>query len=133
MLRVTGRQSFGALLAPLARALRYALLSSLLFSATAGVVHSHGASNVRRDSAQSSGLNTAGPADRDDSSTRDPLQSKDCSICQLHRNLSGGLTYGPVFIPAPTERHAPASVAPVAYLSAATTPCRGRAPPQTSL
>jgi hypothetical protein len=116
-----------------ARALSCLLLTSLAFSATFGVVHRHGLAPTRRAAAESSNVNSVGPSDSKDSSTDGPLQSKDCSICQLHQHLSGGLLYGPVFTPAPPAEHVFESVASVPYHSATAAPRRGRAPPQATL
>ena len=118
---------------PLAHALSCLLLSSLIFSATFGVIHRHGLAAPRRAAVESATVNSVGPADGNDSSTDGPLQSKDCSICQLHQHLSGGLVYGPVFTPAPPAEHIFESVASVPYHSATATPRRGRAPPPTTL
>ena len=118
---------------PLAHALSCLLLSSLIFSATVGVIHRHGLAAPRRAAVESAAAGAVGPSDRSDSSTDGPLQSKDCSICQLHQHLSGALVYGPVFTPAPPAEHVFESVASVPYHSATATPRRGRAPPPTSL
>jgi hypothetical protein len=117
----------------IAHALSCLLLSSLIFSATFGVVHRHGLAAPRRAAVESASINSVGPADRNDSSTDGPLQSKDCSICQLHRHLSGGLVYGPVFTPSPPAEQVFESVVSVPYHSATATPRRGRAPPLTTL
>ncbi|HST53513.1 MAG TPA: hypothetical protein VLJ61_15990 [Pyrinomonadaceae bacterium] len=120
--------------APLARALSCLLLSTLVFSATVGVLHRHAPERQRRAPvANTTGINSVAPSDGGGSQSEDPLQSKDCSICQLQRSLSGALLYGPVFMPAPAARQAFELVASIPYLSATATPRRGRAPPSTSL
>jgi hypothetical protein len=109
------------------------LLSSLIFSATVGIVHRHGTGVPRRATVESVGLDAVGPADADGSSSNSPLQSSDCSICRLQRHLTGILLYGPVFTPAPPAEQAFEPVVSIPYLSATANPQRGRAPPQTSL
>jgi hypothetical protein len=119
--------------APRARSLAFLLLSSILFSATFGVVHTHGAgAGLPRARARQS-ESSAWAGDLSGSQTGGPRSAGDCSICQLHQQLSGGLLYGPVFIPAPPAEHAAVSLVNVSYLSAASAARRGRAPPQTSL
>ena len=119
--------------APLARALVFLLLSSILFSATFGAVHTHGspAGQTRASAVKSETSARAG--DLSGSHNGGPQSAGDCSICQLHQQLSGGLLYGPVFIPAPPVEHAAVPTVNVSYLSASSAARRGRAPPQTSL
>jgi hypothetical protein len=119
--------------ASFAHALSCLLLSTLVFSATFGAVHSHGTEAPCRAAPFAGGVNFVAPADGGGPSGENPLESKDCSICQLHRNLSGGLLYGPVFTPAPPAQHSVSSVISVPYASVSATPRRGRAPPPTSL
>jgi hypothetical protein len=109
------------------------LLSSLIFSATFGVLHRHDPNVTRRATIESADVGAVVPTDGSGSQTNDPLQSKDCSICQLQRHLSSGLFYGPVFISAPPSEHAFELIISASYLSAPDNPQRGRAPPQTSL
>jgi hypothetical protein len=119
--------------APLARALVFLLLSSILFSATFGAVHTHGSptGGTRASAVKSEPSVRAG--DLSGGHSGDPQSAGDCSICQLHQQLSGGLLYGPVFIPAPPVEHATVPTVNVSYLSASSAARRGRAPPQTSL
>jgi hypothetical protein len=109
------------------------LLASVVFSATFGVVHTHGAppSGPAARASKAAGFVKSG--DLDGARTGGPLRPGDCSICQLQRQLSGGLLYGPVFTPAPPAEHAVAAPTADTYLSSASAPRRGRAPPQTSL
>src|SRR5947209_12923032 len=115
----------------MARVLSFLLLSSIAFSATFGVVHTHGSRSNEPGASESAGFVRAG--DLAGGQTGGTLNAGDCSICQLHRQLSGGLLYGPVFTPAPPAEHAAAALVTVPYLSTNSTPRRGRAPPQTSL
>jgi len=119
---------------PLARVLSCLLLSTLVFSATVGVLHRHGPEPQRRAAtANAAGVASVAANDGAGSQSEDPLQSKDCSICQLQRSLSGALLYGPVFTPSPAASQSFELVASVPYLSATATPRRGRAPPSISL
>jgi hypothetical protein len=141
MLRVKARLALISRRAPLAHVLSCLLLSTLIFSATFGSVHHHESPSgtPRRVTVESVsvysdvGVNSVSPADENGSQTNNPLQSKDCSICQLQRHLTGILLYGPVFTPAPPSEHAFELVVSAPYLSATAHPRRGRAPPQTSL
>ena len=115
------------------RLLSFLLLSSIAFSATFGAVHTHGS---RLSGPAASASNAAGSVRAGDPAggqTGGPLRAGDCSICQLQRQLSGGLLYGPVFTPAPPAEHAASAPVTVPYLSTDSTPRRGRAPPQTLL
>ena len=116
----------------MARVVSWLLLTAIFLGATVDVVHQHGTSSPSQTSGTSSAVASIGGG-APDSQTDSPLESKDCSICQLHRQLSGGLQYGPVFMPAPPAQHAPVVTASVTYFSASSTPQRGRAPPQASL
>ena len=119
---------------PLARALSCLLLSTLVFSATFGVLHRHGQESQRRASvANAAEVVSVESADGTGTQSEDNLQSKDCSICQLQRSLSGALLYGPVFAPTPAASQSFEPVASVPYLSATASPRRGRAPPSISL
>jgi hypothetical protein len=109
------------------------LLSSLIFSATFGVLHHHSPNASRLSTVESTNVNTVSPAGENGSSNDKPLQSKDCSICQLLGHLSGGLLYAPVFTPAPPVEHFFEFIVSIPYLSAPNNTRRGRAPPQTSL
>ena len=117
----------------LARALVFLLLSSILFSATFGVVHTHGTSSSVSLARASKAAGSVRAGDLSGGQTGDPMRAGDCSICQLHQQLSGGLLYGPVFTPAPPAEHAAVSLVNIPYLYTASAPRRGRAPPQTSL
>ena len=119
--------------ARIARLLSFLLLSSIAFSATFGAVHTHGSRSVgpAAHASKASGFVRAG--DPPGGQTGGPLRAGDCSICQLQRQLSGGLLYGPVFTPAPPAEHAAAALVTVPYVSTVSTPRRGRAPPQTYL
>jgi len=118
----------------LARALSCLLLSTLVFSATVGVLHRHGQESQRRASvANASDVVSVASDDGSGSQPEDLLQSKDCSICQLQRGLSGALLYGPVFTPAPAASQSFEPIVTVPYLSATASPRRGRAPPSTSI
>lgn len=114
-----------------ARALSCLLLFLITYGATVGVIHRHGLPGPLRVAAESHTKSVEGQTGAP--SSRLPFHPGDCSICQFQRQLNGGLIYTPVFMPAQESRPAPAQVAPVSYLSAATTPRRGRAPPQLSL
>ena len=121
-----GRRARGA------RALSCLLLLLITYSATLGVIHRHGPPRQLRFAAESTAKSadagqTGGP------SSGLPFNPGDCSICQFQRQLNSGLLYTPVFVLVPVSHPAPAHVAPASYLSAATTPRRGRAPPQLSL
>jgi hypothetical protein len=109
------------------------LLFLIVFGATADVIHRHDLSDPQQIVSASLNLDSVRAADQTDNSTGDPLRSKDCPVCQLHKQLSNGLLYEPVFTPAPPTGYAPAIVTTVQLLSAFATPRRGRAPPQTSL
>ncbi len=117
----------------MARVVSCLLLTAIFLGATVDVVHQHGTSPLKTGVGTPATAAAASAGTAYNSSTDDPLQSKDCSICQLHRQLSGGLQYGPVFLPAPPAQHAPVITAPVPYFSAGSTPRRGRAPPKNSL
>jgi hypothetical protein len=119
--------------APSARALSCLLLFLIVFGATADVVHHHDLFDQPRTVSASFNLDSVRATDQTYNSTGDPLRSKDCPVCQLHKQLSNGLLYEPVFTPAPPTEYAPATVTTVSLLSAFATPRRGRAPPQTSL
>ena len=119
--------------ARIARLLSFLLLSSIAFSATFGAVHTH-VSRLSGPAARASkAAGSVKAGDPTGGQTRGPLRGGDCSICQLHRQLSGGLLYGPVFTPSPPAEHAAAALVAVPYISTSNTPQRGRAPPQTSL
>ena len=118
---------------PCARSLVFLLLSSILFSATFGVVHTHGARAGLTGARARKSESNVRAGDLSGGQTRGPQSAGDCSICQLHQQLSGGLLYGPVFTPAPPAGHAAVQTVNASYLSAASAPRRGRAPPQTSL
>ena len=116
-----------------ARALSCLLLWLISLNATADVIHRHDLSSPRQTA--SAAANTVALSATDtatDNSTGSPLKSKDCPLCQLHKQLSSALISEPVFSPLPPERHVPVFVTAVPYLSASGTPRRGRAPPQTS-
>lgn len=116
-----------------ARALVFLLLSSILFSATFGVVHTHGSPSGVPLARASGGAGFVRAGDLSGSQTGGPQSAGDCSICQLHQQLSGGLLYGPVFMPAPPAERAAVALVSLPYLSAPSATRRGRAPPQTSL
>jgi hypothetical protein len=96
-------------------------------------VHTHGshASVPLARASRTARLVWAG--DLSGSQTGGPQNAGDCSICQLHQQLSGGLLYGPVCMPAPPAEHAAVSLVQIPYLFASSATRRGRAPPQTSL
>jgi hypothetical protein len=119
--------------ARIARVLSFLLLSSIAFSATFGVVHTHRSPANGVAARASKAAEFVRAADLAGGQTDGLLRGGDCPICQLHRQLSGGLLYGPVFSPAPPAEHAAAALFTVPYLSTNSTPRRGRAPPQTSL
>jgi hypothetical protein len=119
--------------ARLTRALPLLLLSSILFSATFGVVHTHGAPASVPLARASKTARFVRAGDLSGSQTSGSQNAGDCSVCQLHQQLSGGLLYGPVFMPAPPAEHAAVSLVQIPYLSASSAARRGRAPPQTSL
>lgn len=116
-----------------ARLISYLLLSAIILSATFGLVHQHGLPKSTR--AFTAAANAACiSADPEQGSTDDSsLQSKDCSICQQHRQMASGLLYGPVFTLVSPTRQITAATTVTFYLSARSTTRRGRAPPQTSL
>ena len=116
-----------------ARALPLLLLASVVFSATFGIVHTHGSPSNGQAAPASRAASSAQSGDLNGGQTGGPLRPGDCSICQLHRQLSGGLLYGPVFMPAPPAESPVAALAATTYLSSFSAPRRGRAPPQTSL
>ena len=116
-----------------ARALPLLLLASVVFSATFGIVHTHGSPSNGVAARESKIAGFVGAADLVGDQTDGLQQGGDCPICQLHRQLSGGLLYGPVFTPTPPTQHAPATVTSVPYFSASSTPQRGRAPPRSPL
>jgi hypothetical protein len=116
----------------LARALSCLLLFLIAYSATLGVVHRHGAPGPFNVTS-ATGVSAAGGGQTDSRSTKSPLQPDDCSICQLHRQLNGGLLYAPALLPAQAAQQAPAAATPLTYIPATHTPRRGRAPPSTSL
>jgi len=117
----------------MARVVSCLLLTAVFLGATVDLVHQHGTSSLQPISVTSTTAGVISAGGAPNSSTDGPLQSKDCSICQLQRQLSGGLLYGPVFTPTPPTQHAPATVTSVPYFSASSTPQRGRAPPRSPL
>src|SRR5947209_6032999 len=117
----------------MARVLSFLLLSSIAFSATFGVVHTHGSRSNEPGAGASESAGFVRAGDLAGGQTGGTLNAGDCSICQLHRQLSGGLLYGPVFMPAPPAGSPVAALAATTYLSSFSAPRRGRAPPQTSL
>jgi len=117
----------------MARVLSFLLLASIAFSATFGAAHTHGSPSNGVAARESKIAGFVGAADLVGDQTDGLQQGGDCPICQLHRQLSGGLLYGPVFSPAPPAQHAVAAHVTVPYLSTDSTPRRGRAPPLTSL
>jgi hypothetical protein len=121
-----GRRARGA------RALSCLLLFLITYGATLGVIHRHGPVaplGIAADaSAESVGRGQTGPP-----ASGLPFRPGDCSICQFQRQLDGGLLYTPFFVLVPESHPAPAHVTPASYLSATSTPRRGRAPPQLSL
>ena len=114
-----------------ARALSCLLLLLITYSATLGVIHRHGTIEPLRVAAEATAKSAEGQTGPP--SSRLPFNPGDCSICQFQRQLDGGLLYTPVFVLLPESQPAPAHVAPASYLSATSTPRRGRAPPQLSL
>jgi hypothetical protein len=122
-----GRRARGA------RALSCLLLFLITYGATLGVIHRHGPSGPPGVAAESAAKSVSGGGQTGTPSSGLPFRPGDCSICQFQRQLNSGLLYTPVFVLAPESHPAPAHVAPASYLSAATTPRRGRAPPQLSL
>lgn len=96
-------------------------------------MHTHGASASVPRARASKAARFVRAGDLSGSQTGGPQNAGDCSICQLHQQLSGGLLYGPVFMPAPPAEYAAASLVQTPYLSASNATRRGRAPPQTSL
>lgn len=111
----------------------FLLLASVLFSATFGAVHTHGSPSAGTLTRAGKTESSFRAGDLNGNQTGDPLRAGDCAICQLHQQLSGGLLYGPVFLPAPPAEHAAVSLVADAYLYTSAAPRRGRAPPQTSL
>jgi hypothetical protein len=116
-----------------ARVLSFLLLSFIAFSATFGVAHTHGSPFNGPVSRATKTADFARACDLPGSQTGGLLRSGDCSICQLHRQLSGGLLYGPIFAPAPPAQHAAAALATIPDLFTNSAPRRGRAPPPTSV
>jgi hypothetical protein len=116
----------------LARALSCLLLFLIAYGATLGVVHSHDASGPLKIQS-ATGVSAAGAGQTDSRPTKSPLGIDDCSICQFHRQLNGGLLYAPALLPAQAVQQAPAATTPLTYIPATHTPRRGRAPPSTSL
>lgn len=119
--------------ARIARALSFLLLASVVFSATFGVVHTHGSPSNGQAAPASKAAGFVKAGDLNGGQTGGPLRPGDCSICQLHRQLSGGLLYGPAFMPAPPAEAPVTALAADTYFSSFSAPRRGRAPPQTSL
>jgi hypothetical protein len=115
----------------LARALSCLLLFLIAYSATLGVVHRHGTPGPLNVTS-ATGTSAVG-AQTDSRSTKSPLRVDDCSICQLHRQLNGGLLYAPALLPAQAAQQASDPVVLLPYLPATEAPRRGRAPPSTSL
>jgi hypothetical protein len=116
----------------LARALSCLLLLLIAYGATFGVVHRHDTS-VPLNFTSATGTSAAGGGQTDSRSAKSPLRVDDCSICQLHRQLSGGLLYAPALLPAQAAQQASAPLILLPYLPATEAPRRGRAPPSTSL
>ncbi|MFL6228705.1 MAG: hypothetical protein ACJ741_07990 [Pyrinomonadaceae bacterium] len=120
--------------APRARALSCLLLFLISLNATADVVHRHDLSSPRQTSIARATVDAVDAAgETTDGSTGSPLNSKDCPLCQLHKQLSSALICEPVFSPAPPSQCASVIATSISYLSASATARRGRAPPQTSL
>lgn len=109
------------------------LLASIIYGATFQVVHQHGAPALRQVPSASNTLDAISPSDGADSSSEGTLKSKDCSICQLHRQLASTLLYGAVPALATPARYTPPADNSIPAHSANRTPQRGRAPPTISL
>jgi hypothetical protein len=120
-----GRRAGGA------RALSYLLLFLITYGATLGVIHRHGPPKSLRVAAEVS-TRSVGEGQTGPPTSGLPFRPGDCSICQFQRQLDGGLLYMPLFVLVAESHPAPTHVAPASYLSAASTPRRGRAPPQLS-
>jgi hypothetical protein len=106
----------------------------ITLNATADVVHRHDFASSPLMASASADIAAINSADLpNDNSTSNPLKTKDCPVCQLHKHLSNGLVCEPIFSPAPTVLHSAVSVVSAPYVSTSGTPRRGRAPPQTSL
>jgi hypothetical protein len=116
----------------LTRALSCLLLFLIAYSATFGVVHRHGLPDPLNITS-ATGVSAAGGGQTDSRSTKSPFRVDDCSICQFHRQLNGGLLYAPALLPAQATQQASEPVILLPHLPAAEAPRRGRAPPSTSL
>ncbi|MCA1814879.1 MAG: DUF2946 family protein [Acidobacteria bacterium] len=119
--------------APRARALSCLLLVLVVLGTTVDAVHSHDLTAQGQASLSPISSVSVSAAERSDGSTRDPLRSKDCPVCQLHKQLGNALLYQPVFTPAPPTEFVPQPETTVTLLSASVTPRRGRAPPPDPL
>ena len=110
---------------PWERLLSLALVCLIGYGATAEAIHRHG------QIAPSGALDLSVHFERQgaDSNAQKPFSEKDCTICQLQRNLFAGLLYAPlrVIVPNVPVRRAPA--VSTSYLFALRTSQRGRAPP----
>jgi Protein of unknown function (DUF2946) len=109
------------------------LLFLIAYGATLGIVHRHGVSGPLTITSAIGTSAAASGGQTDSRSTKSPFRIDDCSICQLHRQLNGGLLYAPVLLPAQAVQQAPAAATLLTYIPATHTPRRGRAPPSTSL
>ena len=115
------------------RALSCLLLVLVVLGSTVDAVHRHDFPSQPQTTLTTSTAASATAADEADGSTRDPLRSKDCPVCQLHKQLGNALLYEPVFTPASPSEFVPTPFASVRVASADATPRRGRAPPQDPL
>jgi hypothetical protein len=111
----------------------YFLLFLITYGATAGVLHKHGSLAPGKIAVASTTVAVNVSDGTGSSSTTNPFRDLDCAVCQLHRQLSSGLLYAPVFMPALLTQSAPLFTPVISYLSATSIPRRGRAPPLTSL
>ncbi len=116
----------------LARAPSCLLLFLIAYGATLGVVHRHGAPGPLNN-LSATGVSAAGGGQADSRSTKSPFRIDDCSICQFHRQLNGGLLYALALLPVQAAQQVPAAATLLTYTPTTHTPRRGRAPPLTSL
>jgi len=116
------------------RALALVLLASLSWAATVEVTHHHQvpvtAGSANESASIPDGITSAiVDARGQTSSSRVPLNSGECSICQLHQNLFTSL-FTHTLISAPVTRQFTYNPAhEVSYFSHFKSPQQGRAPP----
>jgi len=113
------------------RALAYLLLILIGFSSTVGVTHHHGRTNLSPPTTSSTIHSPLAEVSIPSSTTRDPVKSGDCLVCQFQQTLSNAEIFTPEVLPAPTGSAPVFRVLAVAFHSKTRSTGQGRAPPVT--